>query len=214
MATHSKDKLHWRYSLIVNACLLFLLPTSGPDTTGKAAKHFLSLLNSELLPLRQLALGVVSFQVDCLISSQLPVDEMNVTESVHFQVAGLSDKVHGNAQTASVLQAVKDVLDVSSFPSDLLTKLSHNHTTLFEDEGTAQRSRNHGAISREEAVVKSISATLNRFREWPVAAKKPSAVKTGHFIVHHARSFFSLTRICPTVCGSFYGHRFSRFHAS
>ena len=63
MASTGTDDLHWRYSIIVNAFLLFLLPVSDPITSAHLSRHFMQLLVCDLLPLRQLALSAISFQV-------------------------------------------------------------------------------------------------------------------------------------------------------
>lgn len=63
IASAGTDELHWRYSIIVNAFLLFLLPVPKASTSARLYRHFMQLLVCDLLPLRQLALCAISFQV-------------------------------------------------------------------------------------------------------------------------------------------------------
>eukprot|EP00873_Tetraselmis_striata_P045158 jgi/Tetstr1/465422/TSEL_010106.t1 len=181
MAGSAASKMHWRYNLVVNTFLLFLLPVREPGLAGRLLAHFLSLLTGQILPLRQLALAAASFQVSSL-------------------GAFGADSPLGEAMT----KAVADAVAAPAYASELLTNLAHNHVALTAAEagGEAQRSRGMMSMSREEAVVKSICVTLNRFQEWPLMSKRPAVMKGGQFLILHVRSIRQLAALAPQAWGA------------
>mmetsp|Transcript_1445 Transcript_1445/g.4175 ORF Transcript_1445/g.4175 Transcript_1445/m.4175 type:complete len:1599 (-) Transcript_1445:123-4919(-) len=179
-------QLHWRYAIITNAFLFFLLPSADPCTEGAMAAHFLRLLTHEILPLRQLGLAVASIQATWWSERSPWYTAKHLSELETTFAATLSSK--GYAQ-------------------DVLSQLAHNHHLVAEGDISSAGNQHGGGMSREEAVVKSISATLTRFQGWPVAKKSSYAVKAGQFIVRHAQSMASLAQIAPLAwCDAFEVH--------
>ena len=100
---------------------------------------------------------------------------------------------------SALYAAFSAALSSQGYAEDVMLGLAHNHTLLADGENSSARGLLGSGISREEAVVKSISATLNRFHSWPGARKPPPSVKSGQFIVLHAQSLASLSQIQPEV---------------
>lgn len=117
-----------------------------------------------------------------------------------WQVSALSSFGHGSEWAKELEVAVNGEIASPGYASALLDNLAHNHTLLTVDSESSGRSRHYGgAMNREEAVVKSISATLTRFREWPVGKKRPVAIKSGQFLLLHARGIRAMCSVKPSV---------------
>ena len=116
------------------------------------------------------------------------------------QVSALPSMAPDSAWAKELRDVISKALASPGYPRELLENLAHNHTLLHTDAESGGRSRHYGgAMNREEAVVKSISATLSRFREWPVGKKRPVAIKAGQFILHHARGICAMSSVNATV---------------
>ena len=116
------------------------------------------------------------------------------------QVSTLPSVAPDSAWAKELGDVIHKALASPEYPRALLENLAHNHTLLQTDTESGGRSRHYGgSMNREEAVVKSISATLSRFREWPVGKKRPVAIKAGQFILPHARGICAMSSVNATV---------------
>ncbi len=120
--------------------------------------------------------------------------------SLPRQVSALPSAGHDSEWGKELRDTMNKALSSPGYPSLLLGNLAHNHTQLTADAESGGRSRHYGgAMNREEVVVKSISATLTRFREWPVGKKRPSAIKSGQFVLHHVKGICAMSSVNPVV---------------
>jgi len=173
------SQMHWRAALMVDSLLLFLLPAMTPSVAGSCCAEFLRSAASGILPVRQVALMAIAH----LLATA--------------QAATADDPLR-----LETTAAVREAFGQPGYAGALLAKLAYNHVSLHDAEGGggSQHSSWASSSSREAVLIKSISGTLVRSREWPVGRKRPAAVRAGQFVVLHARSIEAVSAACPEVC--------------
>lgn len=185
----------WRYTVVANGFLLYLIPPVHPSNGGmELTSHFLGNLQSDVLLLRQLAMAGLYFQLT-------PLVDFGWCHPGIVEVVSQSIVTPGPVRLEGSSSLVGP-----GFGTRLLHHLALDHTKL--DVVEANKDKRMGTLASlqsklaeltfEELIEKIIYGVMERYRDWPGDGHgRPTAMKEGLFEERHATLVRLLASVAP-----------------
>eukprot|EP00891_Asterochloris_glomerata_P001540 jgi/Astpho2/1540/fgenesh1_pg.00026_%23_29_t len=175
-ASNLQGQLHWRYALMANSILMFLLPPPNAQVAAQLMRHCLSLLLTQQISQQSIGMSGVLF----LLRPGAPWRKDELTQAVEVTAR---ETIAGN----------------TAFGKSLLEQLSHSHpnTSAGQDAAPQSQLQRMLAMSRDDAIARSLGSSFEYLLSWPATADIPDSVRDQTFIVRHAWLVKVLAQAAP-----------------